>query len=237
MAKVAESGHGPLPFVSGEAASSTDRVSRMVLASPSSRWVAVGILWFGFLTLGILSNATLLISPPAFDRVAASLDSTPIGVCSEVLIGFGFIMATGWRASQGVAESLGKGRDLSPRSWDRTLGRTLDVAAFFAWMAYAWLLRGPWLWGTTEPSARLDVWSATLSSVTQGLPLLAFGSTLCLGVLLAHAQSRVLRLLEGHPFVANPRVASTFRITTLLLSILLFAVGATVVVGLATGQL
>lgn len=234
MEKVAESGHRPLPFVSGESTSSAEESSRLVRTTPSSLWVAVSLLWFAFLALGILGNATLLISTPAFDRVAACSDGTLMAVWSEVLLGVLFIFAIGWRASRGTSKAAE--RRFRHASWDRSLGGALDGAALVAWVAYVWLLRSPWLLGATEPSARLDVWSATLSTLTEGLPLPAFGVTLCLGVLLAHAQSRVLRLLEGHPFVADPRAASAFRITTLLLSILLFALGATLVVRLATGR-
>lgn len=182
---------------------------------------ALAFAWAIGLVLWILLHASLLADPTAFARVAAIFDR-PMLVWLEVAFGYLCIV------------SVSMNLRLQPTSTDRaTAHLVLSVLAFASFGYHLFLLRWPWLTGEAEVSSRYAVWSAVLSTTWRGVPTLAFGELLGIGLLLTHSLvglsvTAPVQRMGG----ATPRLHGALAVVGLVA----FVLACAVIINLATGR-
>ena len=126
--------------------------------------------------LGLSLNAfmlgSILVSPGAFDRVWAWVDSSRVAVLAITLLLLGPV------AVSLVVDYRGLQFENWQWAWQKRATRLLLSAGLGYLIADVTVLRGPWILGYAGNHDRIGVWSALLSSAFGGIPLLPFALAL-----------------------------------------------------------
>ncbi len=182
---------------------------------------ALSFAWAIGLVLWILLHASLLADTTAFARVAVLFDC-PVFVWLEAVVGYLCIVS--------VSTSLRQQLTSTDRA---TTHLVLSVLAFAGYGYHLFLLRWPWLTGEADASSRYAVWSAVLSTTWRGVPALAFGELLGIGLLLTHS---FVGLSVTAPWQRMGGATPRLQVALAVVGLVTFILACAVVITLATGR-
>jgi len=120
------------------------------------------------LSLNALMAGSILVSPQAFARIWAWVDSSRVALLAATLLSLGPVAVL----------LVGDYKALQRETWQKHATRLLLSAGLGYLVADVTLLRGPWILGNAGNHDRIGVWSALLSSAIGGIPLLPFALAL-----------------------------------------------------------
>lgn len=194
--------------------------------------VPVGV----FLVVHLWTNASLLGGRAPFDHAVGEIQRTPLLPVVEV---FGVLLPLAFHAIFGVyLATLGRPNVVAypyARNWAYLFQRITGVVTLVFILAHLWEFRvQKWLFGMSE-LAFYDTLVAHMSSVVGGLPIIAMGYLLGIAASVFHlANGLVTSCLTWGIVVSRPAQRRLLRVATVF-GVLLFLLGASTVLSLATG--
>ena len=181
------------------------------------------------LTLDGLGSGLVLVDLAAFERLARGMDSSMVVSAFQVLVAWGpalFMLLVDLKT---LSRRPGMLRNQARAS------RVLDALAIVYAFSNVAILRSPWLLGYACAGSRLDVWSARLSSMVVGVPLVAFLLAVGHSLLMVATSLAALRALAYVGHLENPPSKRHIERGAWALCAVNVLVGTLTIVSLATG--
>ncbi len=189
-----------------------------------------------FLAVHLWTNASLLGGRAPFDHAVGEIQRTPMLPAVEVL---GVLLPLAFHAIFGVYLATRGRANVAAypyaRAWAYVFQRLTGVVTFAFVLAHLWELRvQKWLFGMSELAFH-DTLVAHLSAVTAGLPVIAIGYLLGIAASVFHLANGLVTFALTWGLVTSRAAQRRLSRVAAVLGALLFLVGASTVLSVATG--
>lgn len=196
-----------------------------------------GVLPLGvFLAVHLWTNASLLGGRAPFDHAVGEIQKTPLLPVVEVV---GVLLPLAFHAIFGVYLATQGRANVAAypyaRAWAYVFQRITGVVTLLFVLAHLWEFRvQKWLFGMSE-LAFYDTLVAHLSAVTASLPVVAIGYLLGIAASVFHLANGLVTFALTWGFVASRAAQRRLSRVAAVLGLLLFLLGASTVLSVATG--